>query len=284
MAGTVLVPGTQTGWTIEKWQRTLEDATYQKMEFIPVIDEGDRPLNLLHIRKHARVTGATLGQTSDGTGLTYVNPIGTPVTVTPVGSVVPIAWSENYDAQTDFNFDDETRGDAEKSLAELTETNALANVASLTQIMSQAGVDAAMLRQGLGRLAGNTNGMAMPGGTGQPTTYGIFSHTQYPNLASITEVNAAQLRGDSENPYVRGIWAKGFGFVLLLSTVITNDAGGWENCLFIPSAFVIAWNVRSRMKRQDFELQNRLILYNNVGSAVKHDLRAIAMRTTASAL
>jgi hypothetical protein len=130
---------------------------------------------------------------------------------------------------------------------------------------------------------GNTNGLATPGET-NPQVYGIFSHTQYPNLANIPEFNSALVRGDSENPYVKGVWTKGGGIMLLMSTVVQEDANGWHNCLYIPSAFVVAWNVRSRIKRQDFELTNKVIVFNNLGTAVKHNLRAVDMRTTTSGL
>lgn len=278
----VLTPGGTTGWNYQRWQRTIEAATYQKMVFIPVIDEGDRPYNLLNIRKHARVAASVLGQSADGTGLTASTIIGTPVTVTPAGNYVMAQWSENEDAQIDINLDSESQGNIEQALAESTDQSALANVATLTQIMSQAAVDGPMFRQAYGRLMGNTNGLATPGA--EPQVYGVFSHTQYPALGTINEFNNAEVRGGSETPYVKGIWMRGGGVMLLLTTVVTQDANGWHNCLFIPSAFVVAWNVRSRIKRQDFELTNKVIVYNNLGSAVQHNDRAIDMRTTASQL
>jgi len=274
----VLTPGGTTGWNSQKWQKFFEKATYQRMKFIPVIDEGDRPFGLLNIRKHARVTGTTLSQSADGTALPYLTIIGTPVTVTPVGSVVPVAWSENEDAQIDGNLDAEAAGNIEQALAELTEAAALANVGSLTEILAAPDVDGPMLRRGYGQLMGNTNGLAEPGGDTQ--VYGVFSHTQYPNLGLIPEFNNAEIRGDSENPFVKGIWTKGGGIMLLMSTVVLNDGDGWHNCLFVPSAFVIAWNARSKIVRDRAELQQRVIAYNNVGSAIKHNLRALDMQTT----
>ncbi len=278
----VMTPGGTTGWNIQKWQRTIEGATYQKMVLIPVIDEGDRPLNTLNIRKKLRATGNTLGQSDVGTTLTYSTLTDTPVTVTPVGSYVAAAWSQNQQSQIDVAMDDESRGEIEQALAELTDTNACAAIVSLTTVMSQAEVDGPMLRKAMGRLMGNTNGVAMPGGPSQ--IYGIFSNTQYPALANIEEFNRAEVRGDSENPYVKGVWTRGGGIMLLFTTVITQDTNGWHNALFIPSAFVVAWNTRSLLKRQDLELQERIIAYNNVGTAVKHNFRAVALRTTTSVL
>lgn len=278
----VLTPSTTTGWNLQKWQRTIEDATYQKMKMIPVIDEGDRLYGQLNIRKKARVSSTVLAQNAEGTGLTASTIIGTPVAVTPAGNYVMVQWSENEEAQIDVNIDSESRGDIESALAEASDQSVLANVATLTQTMSAAGVDGPMLRQGYGRLMGNTNGMATPGD--DPQVYGIFSHHQYPSLGTIPEFNNAEVRGGKETPYVQGIWTKGGGIMLLMTTVITNDANGWHNCLFLPSAFVISWNRHTQLKSQEFELTNKVIAFNNFGSAIKHDLRAIDMRTTASAL
>lgn len=282
LTGTVMTPGGTTGGNVQKWQLGFEATTYQKMVWTPTIDEGDRPLYTLNVRKKQRVQGQTLGQSAHGDALTYVSPLGTPITVTPVGSTVPIAWSENEDAQLPDNLDQEFMDDVERSLAELTETTGLAYVTSLTQSMSAATVDAPMFRSALARLIANTNGMVMPGENSD--IYAVFSSTQYPAIMNIPEFTHALIRGDNENPHVKGIWGKGNGVKLLITTVVAVDANGWHNVMYIPSAFIVAWNVHSRIKRQDIELTNRLIAYNNVGYAVKHDLRAIDMRTTATAV
>src|SRR3990172_1908945 len=281
--GTLIAPGTNTGLNIEKWSRTVQFATYQAMQFIPTIEEGDRPYSLLHDRKYARVAAATFSRTASGVDLTYVNPIGTPVTFLPAASVVPVAWAETFNSELDINLNSELVSNLEGALAESTEQTRLADVVALTKKISDTGVTAPMLRKAMARLAGNTNGYAMVGKKGGPTIYGGFHTNQYPNLANIPEVNSAEMRGDSENPYVRGIWAKGFGFSLWLNTVITQDANGWHKVLYVPSAFRIAWNTRTLIKRQDDELQNRLILYNNLAGGVLNDLRAIDVVTSESA-
>lgn len=278
----VMQPSTITGWNIQKWQRTFEDATYQKMVGIPLVDEGDRPLNQLNIRKHLRVSGSTLAQTAEGLTLTYSTLADTAATLSPVGSYVAAAWSENFEAQIDANLDSESRGNIEAALAELTDSNFLANFASLTNVISCLSVDGPTWRKAVGRLMGNTNGVAMPGGGTK--IHGVFSHTQYPAMCEIEEFNRADVRGGSETPYVSGLILKAGGVTVHFSTVITQDANGYENAVFIPSAFCVAWNVRSRLKRQDIELQNRIIAYNNVASGIKHNSRAIAIRATASSL
>jgi hypothetical protein len=281
MAGTIMTPGGTTGGNLESWKRKFEVGTYQRLKFIPTIDEGDRPYTLGHHRKFTRVTGSTLGQSADGTGLTYLNILGTPVTATPVGSVVPIAWSRNERAQIDINLGSEGRGEIEQALAELTETGALANIQSATEGISVADVDGPALRKAQANLYGNTNGVVEPGVT---TMYGIFSHTQLPNLQGIEEYNKADVRGDSENPYVKGVWTKGQGILLLTTTVVANDLNGWHNALYVSSGFTIDWNERSGITEDSAELQERLIAYNNVATAVLNNPRIFYVRTTNSAL
>lgn len=279
----VLTPSGTTGFNRQSWQDGIEATTYQRMAFIPTIDEyPGRVLNTGNIRKHARASGSTLAQSADGDSLTASDITGTPITLTPAGRYVYVSWSENEDAQVDANLDAEAAGNIEQALAETSESAALTNVQSLTNVLSQAGVDASMFRIAYGRLIGNMNGVAMPGDG--PTVYAIFSNTQYPNLMNIPEFTEADVRGDEENPHVKGIWGKGNGVKLMLSTVVSQTGAGWWNCLYVASAFVIGWNVRTRVKRQDYLLNNRVIVFNNFASTVKHDARAIAMQTTASAI
>jgi len=278
LSGTPLVPGTHTNWDYNVFKRGLEAATYQDLKLIPVVDEAMRLYNQLTIRKAARVTGTTLSATSDGTGLTYLNIVGTPVSITPVHSVVPIAYSAGMQAQQDFDISRENAAGITASLAELTEASVMANFQTATQFISDTDATPTLVRQASARLFANTNGNFGPG-TDKPF-YGFFSQTQLPNLQAMPEVNSAEMRGDSENPYVRGIWVKGFGFVLNISTVVPQDGNGWHNALLVPSALVTSWNLRSTVKELDQELATMSIAHNNMGSGVLHDARILVMRTT----
>lgn len=280
LTGAPLIP-TLTNWDYNTFANALEPATYQVMVVTPVVDEATRLYNSLTIRKHARIAGTTLAGSSDGTGLTYLSPIGVPVSVTPVHSVVPTAYSSGFDAQSDFSVDRELAEATIDSLAELTETNVAANFTAATQFLSDTVASQTMIRQGLARLKGNTNGKYGVGKDQQ--IYGFFSTTQEPALQNMPEVNSAEMRGDEENPYIRGIWTKGFGFVLNSSTVIPLDANGWHNALMVPSGMVTSWNVRSRLVRPSLELSKQVIAENNMGSNIKHDARIFVLRTTTSA-
>lgn len=277
----VLTPSGTTGFNRQTWPDTAEGTTYQKMVAIPMFDEyPGRLLNRGNIRKQARATGQTLAQNAEGDTLTASDITGTPVTLDPTGRYVYGQWSENEDAQVDLNLDRVFADNFEQALAEVSDQAVLSSVPSLTQIMSQAGVDAAMWRQAIARLVGNMNGAVMPGDN---DIFAIFSHTQYPNLMSIPEFTEADVRGDGENPHVKGIYTRGGGVKLMLSTVVAQDGNGWHNFLGVRKCIVVGWNVRTRLKRQDLLLQNRIVLFNNFGSAIQHDLRGIDLRTTASA-
>ena len=280
----VLTPGGTSGYNFEKFARKVEAATYQKMLFLPRIREAERLFDQLTVRKHLRASASTLGQSTAGINgdITKSTTADTPVTITPAGQYVAIAWSANEESQVEFDIPSEVQGELEQALAEASDTSGLANVISLTNNLTDTGVDASMFRKAYGRLMGFTNGVATPGS--DPQVYGIFSNTQYPNLASIPEFNNAEVRGDSENPNVKGIWMRGGGVMLMLTTVVTTDASGTHNCLFLPEAFNVSWNKRSQVIKDRDALQQSLICFNNFGTAVIHNARAIDMITTVSAL
>ena len=280
----VLVPGTHTGFNFTSFKKGAAEATYQDMVFIPFIEDYGMKLGTTGtMRKAARMTSSVLSQTAEGNNLTASTMIDTASTLTAAGNYVAVYWSENEKAQLDFALNQLASGEVTRALAEGTDTIALATVTGATQTMTQAGVDATMLRQGQWRLGGNTNGEAMP--AGGRTVYALFSHTQGPNLAAIPEFNSAEMRGDAENPYVKGVFLNGSGMRLAFSTAVAQDANGWHNVVFVKEAFEVGWNSeKAQVEQSKLELQNRVIAFNNLGVGIQHQLRLIALRTTASAL
>ena len=279
----VLVPGTHTGFNITTYTRKAAPATYQEMVFIPMIEDYGMKLGGTGtILKAARISSSVLSQTAEGDVLTASTLIDTPATLTAAGNYVMVAWSENEEKQIQVALDTLASGEVNRALAEGSDTIALANVASGTQSMSQAAVDMVGLNQALGRLGQNTNGEAAPG---KAQIYAVFTFTQLPALQGIPQYNSAEMRGDSENPYVKGVWMRGGGVLLNLSTAVAQDANGWHNPIFIREAFQIGWNTpRAKVESQRFNLQNKVITFNNFGSGIAHNLRFIDFRTTASQL
>jgi hypothetical protein len=282
----VLTPGGTTGFNRQSWQDSIEGATYQRQEFIPTIDEyAAKLLNTGNVRKYGRATASTLGQSDDGDVLTASDISATPITITPVGRYIQVAWSENERAQIDFDLGSGAADEIEGGMAEALDQAALAVIQSLTNTMSQAAVDVGMWRVAIGRLMGNTNGAFGPGASAEAKMLrAIFSHTQYPNVLAIEEFTHADVRGDSENPLVKGIFTKGGGINARFSSVVAQDGNGWHNAVYVSSAFVAGWNQRTKSFSEQTELLHRVNVYSNAGFSVKHNARAIALRTTDSAL
>ena len=279
-AGTILTPSGTTGLNRTVYSATFFRTTYQRQIAVPIFEDGERLYGSTVLRKEQRVPAAALAQSSDGTGVTYLNPVGSHVTVTPGGFIAPIGWSENEEAQVDFNMDKIAGDAAASSLAELIESNTLANFQSGTQIISNPTLDAPTLRAAIARLDQNTNGESGPGPGIGKTIYGFFSSTQRVPLMSIPEVNSAEARGDSENPYVKGVWVRGFGIVANITSVIAQDANGYHNGVCLAEAVTVRWNTRSRIKRQDYEYRNAYYGFANLGSALVYDARLVVVRTT----
>lgn len=279
----VMTPSGTTGYNIQKWGKKIWGATYQRMVAIPIFDEGDKPYHQLNTRRNVRVAATPLSGSDDGSSLNASTLADSQVNLTPSGQYIMVAWSDNLDAEIDFSLNSEAQGELEQAMAEASDESVLDQVASLTQILSQAQVDVTMWRQAYARLTGNTNGVPQPGGGG-PTVWAIFSHTQLPGLQNIPEFNAADLRGDSENPYVMGLFMKGSGVNLRISTVVEADANGWHNFMGLSECIQVAWNRHTTVEYQKYNLQNKVIAYNNLGSTVLHDLRGLDLRTTASGI
>jgi hypothetical protein len=274
----VLTPGSNH-FNFETWSRTIEDATYQKQQMIPRFRELDRPYSLQTVNKYARIDSVALATTAVGTGLTYQDPLGTPITLNPAGIYVALAWSQNEGAENPYNIDSDLASEAERALAEGNDENAALNIASLTEFRGNgvADVTSALLRNAQALLTRNTNGQVAPG-MGEDI-YLVLDASQYPAAMSIEEYANAEARGDGENPYVKGVWSKGGGHNLLFSTVLPTDANGTHGCLWVKPAFGVGWNVRSMIERQKEELQQRLILFNHLGTTIIHNLRAVDIRT-----
>lgn len=275
-----LTPGSTTGFNRQTWKSTIEGATFQKEVFNNTIDVyPGKIMNRANIRKQARSSGTTLAQTDVGTSLTASDITGTPVTLDPTGRYIKVEWSWNLKAQVDIDLNSTAAGNIERGLAETHDAAGLALSASLTQSMSQAGVDISMWRQAVGRLMGNTNGEYEPGDFTV-----VFSQTQYPNVMAIEEFTHADVRGDSENPLVKGIFSKGGGVNARFSTVVTQDGNGWHQPIYVNKAFIIGWNQRTTTFEEQTEALFRILAFSNFGVAIQHDARAIDLRTTASSL
>jgi len=250
------------------------------MQWVPRTSDVTRPYSQGHISKFARLTGNALGSTASGlaASLLFENPDGGEATLTPGTNYVATARQFGEDVMNPYNLDGSLPDEMENALAELTEIAGMANIASLTQFRGgpTTNITAAEIRAALSLLGRSTNGQYA---VGDATIYGILDWSQHQHLMSIPEYTNADIRGDSENPNVRGMWSKGGGVMMMLTTACTVDANGTHGCLWVPTAFGTGWNARSQVMKQDDGLQKQIIVVNNVGFTVRQDLRAVGLRT-----
>ena len=276
----ILSPSGTTGWNRTSYKAGFEDATYDEMTFTDAIaDYGTRLLGGGVVRKHARASGSVLAQSDDGNSLTSSNIIASPVTLTPVHRYVKVAWSGAEKAQIDADLRGEAGGNIRMAMAEVLDSSGLVAVASCTKFLSQASADVSMWRRAVGNLMKNTNNKYGPG-----TLTGVFAAETYPDLMAIPEFTNAHVRGGSDFPNVKGIFTQGSGVDVRFSTVVYQDANGWHNVIFHKTAFVVGWNLDISVEETQDDLLYKLVAHANNGYAVQHDLRAFALRTTASAL
>ena len=274
-----MTPGTAAAhFNFEVWEDGADPATYERTKALIHFSTIQRPYSKGHIRNWARMTGNTSTSTDVGTGLLYQNPVGAEVTVVPSVNYVAGAWSFGEDVMTNVNIDPGLASEMERCLAEQSDSLACALFPTLSQFRGAAGADiiASTWRNAIALLGQGTNGMAAPG---EVTLYGIVDMSQLAAMMSIPEFTHAEIRGDDENPQVKGIFDKASGVLTMFTTILTTDPNGTHGCIWVPEAFAQGWNARTTPYRQRLELQNRLILANNFGVTVRHDLRAVAIRS-----
>jgi hypothetical protein len=104
------------------------------------------------------------------------------------------------------------------------------------------------------------------------------SQSQY--LMDIPEITAANIRGDSSNPNVKGWVWQAFGWEVRESGNILQSGGITHNMLFVSDAFAIGYNQRPKMlPLQDIEAYYNLITICEHGEVELFDEYAVDIRT-----
>lgn len=264
------------------WMRTIEHPISEKAVFWPLCDRGDRPYAGEYIRKWDRYTAQTLSDSSTVPtrgNLTWNSGNAARVLITPAGIYCAVGYSENQKQYVEADLDGGVRTGIEDCMAEGADAACLATVPSLTNVYGDqnASISASVLRTLVAAVDINSNGGAR---VPDAMVYGIFSPAAKPGLLAIPEVANADYRGDLETPNVRGTIVKAMGLNLRFTNAVYDGGGnGAEGVVFIPSAFVVAWNQHPIVERQKDGLEYELIGYMNLGSQIKWDERAYCVRT-----
>lgn len=117
---------------------------------------------------------------------------------------------------------------------------------------------------------------------GQTTAYLCIHPSQANFLLDIPEITAADVRGDSENPNVKGWVWKAWGLNVRESGNIWQSAGVTYNMLFTSDAFAIGYNQRPTvLPLQDIEAYYNLICICEHGEVELFDEYAAQVLTRA---
>ena len=267
------------------WQANIEAAVYENGIFFPLMKERDRLFNQLNIRKIDRFSTNTLAATGavDGTSLTYSVATDTNVAITPIGTYVAVALSMNQIKQMNVDVTNEFKQSVEEALAQqidiYSHQQTVASTSLTTNIVgdSTTSVDRASFLTLLYTIRRNARVAVQPGKS--PIKF-IFHPNQGPAFMSIPEITAANLRGDSESPNVKGIVYQALGCEVFPSGNVQADAAGaYCNPIFVESALGISWNERPNVMEQQFELQKRIIAYANYAVAIVWEDRMGLIKT-----
>ena len=282
---TVYTPGTATSGaelTNEIWQAGIESAVYEEGEFFPRIQERDRLYNKLHIRKNDRFSASSYAST-DTSSPTYATATTSDVQITPVANYVAVSLTRNMIKQMNVDAKAEFRDAVNKALAQNIDAycHTITSAALTTNVVGDAAtsMDRALTLNLLYTSRKNARSAVQPG---KSDIKFIVWPLQGPSFMSIPEITAANLRGDSQNPNVKGIVYDALGLEYVVSGNLASDANGVHNVMFVKSAFGISWNERPTVFQQEYELLERIYAYANYGVKTVWDDRAGDLRTKAT--
>lgn len=268
------------------WQKDLERTLYEDAEFWPLLVERDRPYVQLNIRKFGRfaATNSLAATTSadDGTGLTYVVAADSNVPMPPINRYVAVAIARHQMSEMNVDPRGPFRISVEESLNEQIDAVCLQDASTLATNTTGSGT-AVIDKPGLLNLLEKLRFAARSAiKLGETKLWTIIHPGQFGDLMTVPELTAANLRGDSQDPNVRGMVLNGLGLNYKVSGNVYTSGGAAFNVIFVPEAFGIGWNEKPVVMAQEFELQYRIIAYSNFAHAVVWDDRAALYETTAT--
>lgn len=291
MALEAYVRGSSTGTgrniVYQSWANTIEVPAYEKMTMIPTLDEGGRPYGTANIRYWDTLTATTVLSTA-GTGtahdLTHLTMnTGTPSVLTYTTTKVYCVVGYNDDEQdaVEVGLDGGIRQNIEQCMADGCDGIITALASNLTNgygdNATQGSVEDCKLLAWQMRI-GSAAVLI-----GDRTIHACLHPGAGNGLTKSSDWTNAEIRGDSENPVVRGVFLKANGILFRFTTKMpTANGNGGEGAIYVPEAFAVGWNQKPTMEKQRSGLATFHIGSANLGGRVKWDSRARYYRTVTS--
>lgn len=276
--------GTGRNLAFQTWAKTIEVPAYEKMIMIPTLDELGRPYGTQNIRYWDQLTAQQLtaagGSTTalDIVGITVNS--GTPTVLTYTSTFVYTAVVINDDtAQTvEVDLDPGMRDNTEQCVADACDGVICALASSLTDGLGDGTTSANMLD--IRKLVARARITSPKVMVGERTIHATLHPGALDGLANAADWMNAQVRGDEENPQVRGIFMKAYGILFHFTTKTpTANGNGGEGSIYVPETYAVGWNQRPRVEVQRSGVSNYVIASANLGGRVKWDSRGKYYRT-----
>jgi hypothetical protein len=277
-------PGsTGTNLKVQDWLATIEVPAYEKMVFIPTLDDVGRPYSQKNLRFWDTLATTTLGTTTvpNNGALTFSSGTPTTLALTPSAIYIAVAYGPNQQDQVEVDMGGGVRSNIEAAMAEGCDAIVTAAISNLTAGIGDA---AATLTAGdLHKLVTQLRIASPAVMVGDSTIHACLHPGAIESLLDQQTLMNAEIRGDAENPQVRGIFAKASGLLFRFTTKVpTANGNGGEGAVYSPDAFAVGWNSRPRVEQSKDGLASIYIGYANLGGRVKWDSRARYCRTVVS--
>lgn len=272
---------TAATWIKQMWDPIDVAATEEEI-FAGLISQRQKSFGLLTIPFMANTPAlaATTGSMS-GQSLTYDAPTEGSATLTPGTQYA----AKEVDLPVILRAVQDPQGAIKENLTDaivaVIDSTALSRVASLVTniVTAPGGLTKAAILSAI-RL-GATGGKKLwkPGQSGP---FCCLHVSNVDDLLNISDITAAQMRGDRMNPIVTGWAATSFGVDFYESGNVFVSGGNAYNVMSIPRAFGMSYNQRPDVLLQEFGLAVRIICYADFATNIVRDAYAVQIVTPAT--
>lgn len=270
----------------ETWENEIIPAAVEEMRIVNNFRESTvtgKFGDVLNISKLPSVSASTLASSATGITLTSTDPTALNVTVAPTFAYAAIYFPQN--TLTDLLREASLRKAFRTQLAAALATKIDVDGGTLAASVSGTAGGAAehltkpTMLDAMGTLAANVKNLWQPG---KKNMHLCFHPGEIKYVLSIPEITAANVRGDAQNPNVKGFVWDAWGMNLAESGNVYSSAGVNHNLLHVPEAFAIAYNQRPKFLETQFdELQVRMITFTSYGVVEVFDEYALDFQTAA---
>lgn len=236
--------------------------------------------NLLHLRKLPAIVAQTYTPSTTNaprTGLTFANNSDASVTVSPAGRYFAISLERALINRVidDGNLRNAYKKQGMAGLWTAVDVIGFALASSLSSTVSQASIDDAMVRTGLGQLATNAQNKFQE----DSAKLLVVHPTQLKNVWNIPAIKEYQIRGTVGAAVNMKLNA--YNLIWRESGSVLNSAGSYYHPLLLKDAWAMAWNEKPHVLDTQFDgLSESYIGYCEVGFAEWFDSSGVALITT----